>query len=288
MRFIILGDSKGKDYGINEDVLRKIMYQTSKLDPQPEFIVLCGDNVAGSPDEKILATQLQGLRKLIKKYHPNITLIPVVGNHEAGGEPVDDSYEKLLNEVYSDFIPDGLLSSYNATAYYKDFGNTRLIVLNAFHYGLVHRISEEQLTWLKEITAIDMKYKMVFVHSPAFPTGAHLGHCLDSYPSFRDAFWKIIDEGHVNIVFSGHEHNYSRREISPSTGYASCGYNRSIYQIITGGGGEKLRDKYRSKEGVVVPPINTYHFIVADIFAEGISISAISSKGKKLDVFKVK
>lgn len=287
MRFIVFSDSKGKQNGINEKILKTIMNETCKLNPKPQFVVMCGDTVAGSSKEEILAVQLKNLRNLLEKYHPNKPLIPVVGNHEVNIEPTDDRFEKIFSQVYSDLIPSNSLQGYNKTVYYMDFGDTRLIVLNAFHCGSIHRINKEQINWFEEKASEYKKNKLVFVHSPAFPTGAHLGHCLDLYPEDRDAFWKVVDKCGVDIVFCGHEHNYSRRIIDRSFNKDKSYYRRSIYQIITGGGGEKLRDKYKSKEGIVIAPIDVYHFIVVDIEIDCIKVSAISSKGKKIDEFKI-
>lgn len=287
MRFVVFGDSKGKKNGINEKVLTEIMKKICKLNPAPQFIVMNGDTVAGSNREEILNFQLNRLKNIIEKYQPNIPLVPVVGNHEVNIEPVDDRFEKILNQTYSDLKPNGYLDSYNKTAYYLDFEDTRLIILNAFHYGSTHRLSENQLNWFKKIASESKRNKLVFIHSPAFPTGAHLGHCLDLYPEDRDAFWGIIDSCDVDIVFSGHEHNYSRRIIDNSFSSENSCYKRSITQVIAGGGGEKLRDKYKSKKGVVVAPIDTYHFLVVDIKPNYIKVFAISSKGIKLDEFEI-
>lgn len=287
MRFVVIGDSKGKQHGINENVLTRILRRTCKLNPKPDFIVMCGDSVAGSMEEAILRDQLKRLRSLIEKYHPGLHLMPVAGNHEVNTMSLDDRYEKILSQVYSDFIPDGCLKDYNNTVYYKDFGDTRLIVLNAFHPGAVHRIDKVQLNWLEKTASEDKKNKIAFVHSPAFPTGSHLGRCLDTYPEERDTFWQVIDKCHVDIVISGHEHNYSRRIINSSLYEGKNNFKRNTYQIITGGGGEKLRDKYLSKEGVIVPPVGVYHFLVADILPDCIKISAVSSEGKSIDKFKV-
>ena len=287
MRFIVIGDSKGKNNGINENILKKILNRTSKLNPLPEFIVMCGDSVAGGPTAEILTTQLDGLKKLIRKFYSNILIIPAAGNHEVINQSKDDKYEKILSIAYHDFIPDRILENYNKTVYYKDFDDTRLIVLNPFHCGSIHRIEKEQLEWLEEAASTNKKNKIVFVHSPAFPTGAHLGHCLDLYPVERDCFWNIIDKCCVNIVFSGHEHNYSRRIIDSSFNNEKKGFKHCVFQVITGGGGEKLKGTYKSREGVVVPPIGKHHFVIVDIVLEGIFVSAISVEGKKLDGFRV-
>lgn len=287
MRFIVFGDSKGKENGINEKVLKELMNETCKLTPAPQFIVMCGDTVAGSNKEEILLSQLKRLKNIIEKYHADKLLIPVVGNHEVNIEPIDDRYEKIISLAYNDFNPHNTLQGHNNTVYCMDFEDTRLIILNAFHYGATHKINKEQLNWFKEKASEPNKNKLVFIHSPAFPTGAHLGHCLDLYPEYRDDFWRVVDECNIDIVFSGHEHNYSRRTIDSSFSSENFHYKRSITQVISGGGGEKLRDKYKSKQGVVVAPIAAYHFLVVDININSIIVSAISSKGKKLDEFKI-
>ncbi|MBE6050447.1 MAG: calcineurin [Clostridium sp.] len=273
MRFVIWGDSKGKENGINKKILHSIMNQISNLNPKPEFMVLLGDTVAGGINEEILIKQLFELKDIINNYTPNITLLPVVGNHEVNIFPLNDSYEKILHQFYYNVHPNNSLKHYNQTVYYKDFFNTRIIVLNSFHPKEVHKVSTAQLSWLKDITHNCDKYKLVFIHSPAYPTGAHLGHCLDLYPELRNDFWKTLAECNIDIVFSGHEHNYSRRIID------------NIPQVITGGAGEKLKNKYKSKEGIVIPPIAIYHYLLVDINHNNFKVKAITNKGKKIDEF---
>ena len=172
-------------------------------------------------------------------------------------------------------LPTTCLEDYNNTAYYVDYEDTRLIILNSFHYGELSRISEKQLIFFEATASREIKNKFVFVHSPAFPTGAHFGHCLDLYPSERESFWDIVKKNNIDIVFSGHEHNYSIRKID------------SAYQIITGGGGEKLRDKYKDKKGVLVAPIAKHHFVIVDVDEDFINVSAIGIDGKTLNKFKI-
>lgn len=277
MRFIVFGDSKGKTHGINYKVLNNILYRTCKLSPQPEFIVVCGDSIAGSTNEDILRSQLKNFKNILNKYHPNKPILPVIGNHEVNITPHDNKFELIFKEVYNDFTPTEYLDEYNKTVYYLDLNNTRLIVLNTFHYNEIHKITNNQLKWFEKISAEEKSNKFLFLHSPAFPTGAHLGHCLDLYPKFRDKFWSIVEKNHIDIVISGHEHNYSRRIIPHS----------NIPQIISWGAGEKLRNKFKDKKGVIVPPIDKFHFLVVDINDKLIEISAISTKGSILDTFTI-
>lgn len=281
MRFVIWGDSKGKENGINKKVLSSIMLKISQLRPKPECMIMLGDTVAGSTDEEILIKQLFDLKDIIYEYTPQIKLIPVIGNHEVNINPQDDSYEKILCQFYYDLKPDGFLEGYNKSVYYKDFKNTRIIVLNSHHPDEIHKITNAQLEWLKNSASECSKNKLLFVHSPAYPTGAHFGHCLDLYPDARNKFWKTVEYCNINIVFSGHEHNYSRRRIKNKLN------QNYIYQIITGGAGEKLRNKYKSKNGIIVPPKAVYHFLIADIDDKKITIQALTYRGKKIDEFKI-
>jgi 3',5'-cyclic-AMP phosphodiesterase len=59
MKFLILSYSKGKENGINKKILIKLLDESCKLAPKADFIVLGGDNIAGSSIDNILANQLQ-------------------------------------------------------------------------------------------------------------------------------------------------------------------------------------------------------------------------------------
>lgn len=281
MRFVIWGDSKGKDNGINKKVLNLIMSKISKLEPKPEFMIMLGDTVKGSLDEETFINQLTDLNSIINKYTPRICLLPVIGNHEVNIAPQDDRYEKILSQFYNTLNPISSLMNYNNTVYCKDFDDIRIIVLNSHHPDEIHQVCDSQLSWLEDITADCKKTKLLFVHSPLFPTGAHIGHCLDMYPEKRDKFLNTIDKCHIDLIFCGHEHNYSRRIIR------STDNSNGILQIITGGAGEKLRDKYKSKKDVIISPIAQFHFLIADYDNHSIKISALSTKGKVLDSFQI-
>lgn len=99
------------------------------------------------------------------------------------------------------------------------------------------------------------------------------------YPQDRDDFWEAVEKCDIDLVICGHEHNYSRRLIKSSYN------NKDIYQIISGGAGEKLKNKYHSKSGVVVAPIAVYHFLIINVDKSSIKLCAITNKGRKIDEF---
>ncbi|MCM0650703.1 metallophosphoesterase [Clostridium swellfunianum] len=280
VRFVVFGDTKGKNDGINRTVLEKIMRQIKLLDKKPNFFVTLGDTIGGSNDLGKHRSQMTSFKEIVSQYFPNNLILHVVGNHEVNNFPIDDTYEKLINEEYLTFKKHGSLNICNDTAYYMDLPYCRFIVLNCYHHGELRKIENKQLEWFKKISAVDKKFKIVFIHCPPFPTGAHLGTCLDEFAEQRDEFWRAVEKSKVNIVFAGHEHNYSRRLLH--------GISDDISQIVTGGGGEKLRDSFKSKQGVVVSPKALYHFVVVDLDRECIEIKAISINGKVIDEFMIR
>ena len=279
VRFVVFGDTKGKDNGINKRVLENIMLQVKKLDSKPDFLVTMGDTIAGSLDLEIHRSQMKSFKSLIDSYLPGIVMLPVIGNHEVNNEPIDNTYEKLINEIYINFKQHGRLGNYNNTVYYMDLEYCRFIVMNSYHHGEIKKVINEQLEWIKKVSDIDKKFKIMFIHCPLFPTGAHLGTCLDEFQEYRDILWSVIEENKIDIVFSGHEHNYSRRILE--------GNSKDVHQIITGGGGEKLKNSFKCRKGVIVPPKAVYHFVIVDMDTDSIRLKAISIDGKTIDEFNI-
>lgn len=263
------------------------MHKIKKLNPQPEFIVHLGDMTSGSSNPEELEGLLEGFKKIIGSYYPIEYFYPVMGNHDAGDNQVDSLCEKVFRKVFNEFLTESQLEGYNNTVYYFSRDGKKLIVLNSMHSGEEDKISCEQLEWLKKVLNEPAGHKFLFVHSPPFPTGAHVGTCLDKYCEARDRFWSIVDSYNVDIVFSGHEHNYSRRLVDNTFNTERYRFNNRVYQVVSGGGGEKLKDKFKSKNGVVVPPINKFHFVVVDAEQNKISVEAVSIEGKVIDRFNI-
>lgn len=287
VRIVILGDSKGKKNGVNDRVVHEIMKQIKRLIPPPDYMIHLGDITAGSDNTESLRYMLEGF---IRKYVENDmrkNFIPVFGNHERGENPGDNTSEIIFSEVFNEFSPDNTLEGYNKTVYYKDMDNLRLIVLNSCHFRMENEITIEQLNWLSDALSVNMDFKIVAVHIPPYPTGAHLDTSLDLYPEKRDIFWSIIDKNRVDIVFSGHEHNYSRRIINNSFSSNGFEFQNQVYQIISGGAGEKLRDKYKSKELVVVPPVAKYHYVLVDILNKKLALKAYDMEGNIIDTLSI-
>lgn len=192
---------------------------------------------------------------MFSEYFPIEILLPTVVNNEVSSNPSDDSREKIFAEIYSEFKADEFLDKHNRTVFYLDVGNVRLIVLNSYHPFESNEITGEQFEWFKKVSGETQKRKLVFVHSPAYPTGHHIESSLSRFPDQRDRFWNVIDKNSVDLLFAGHEHNYSRRLVDSSFSTEKYKFTRKVNQVVTGGAGAPLRDAYEDNRGIVVPPI---------------------------------
>ena len=275
LRFIVMADSRGTTNGMNVAAVTKTMKAIKKLKVQPSFAVVVGDLIQGSKSSKTTLLQFKSFEKLATKYYPESFFFPGVGNHEVvSGKSGETSFAKVFNK----FKGKSFLAGYNRSVYYFDKGNSRFFMLNSDHPGEIGKISNRQLAWLKKNINTNSKNNFFFFHEPAFPTGPHVGSSLDKYPAQRDKLWKIIDASNNPMVFTGHEHFYTRRHITNS---------KSVYQVTTGSFGAPLNSAFKDKTGVDVSPVSQYHFAVVDIYEKTIDTTVYNLNGKVIDSFKV-
>lgn len=285
-RFIAMADSRGSDNGINSQIVKKTFERIKSLFPQPEFAVIAGDICDGAKSQDAVKKQLEYFKSIAVKYYPSEFFYPGIGNHEvlnsSGGEK---AFAEVFSEFKASFLPD-----YGRTVYYFDKENTRIFMLNSNQPGETHKISDKQLDWIKTNTDTEKKHNLFFVHEPAFPTGAHVGSALDSYPLQRNKFLEVVDKAEGPMVFSGHEHNYSRRHIDSSFNQTVDNFRfvftKNVYQIVTGSFGAPLYTKYTDTRGVDVAPVAQYHFAVVDVSSGKISVNVYNLDGDVLDSFE--
>lgn len=283
-RFVVMADSRGSDKGINSKIIKKTMERIKLLSPQPKFAVMPGDLVDGAKSYAGIKSQFEYFKKTITAYYPVSFFYPGLGNHEimngSGGE-------KAFGDVFSEFKAT-FMDGYRRTVYYFDYGKARLFMLNTDFPGEMHKVSDKQLAWIK--TNLNSKGpNLFFLHEPPFPTGANVGYSLDKDPLQRAKLWDLIDSSEDPMVFCSHEHNYTRRHINADFNTTLKGtafkYDKTVYQLTSGGFGAPFYKDYTSKKNVDVPPIVENHFILVDISDTEISVKAYNLEGKLLDSF---
>jgi len=294
-RFATGGDSRNdaslEEYNIYwpwaRDTISKLM-----AGHDPSFVIFSGDYLWSSEDpgqgfaeadtwDNWLGAAFEHWRTSDDRLIP---LIPVIGNHEViYPEPQDYVPETDATNYYTVFNLPG-----NERWYSLDWGpDLHIIVLDSEIRSRTADSWNEQLSWLENDLAEhrSCRWKIAVFHRPPFSSG-HYGPDLLTQGDFVPLF----DIYHVDLVFSGHDHNYQRTHpinylLSQET-YQPSPENGTVY-IVSAGWGAPLYSG-SPRWWTAYGPEDRYHFGVVDIFEnDTLYFQGIDIEGKTFDEFSL-
>lgn len=178
--------------------------------------------------------------------------VPAIGNHEFPYWPYDTLFA----------LPD------SKDYYAINFGHAHFITLNSEAASLDS--PSTQWLWLKDdlINAgsdTSIYWIIVNFHRPPYSSGSH-GSQID----VRNAWCPLFETYGVDIVFSGHDHDYER----------TIPIDDVVY-IVTGGGGAPLYDV--DSTWFTAYSEKTYHFCLINITDKILLLEAIKPDGTIFD-----
>ena len=167
------------------------------------------------------------------------------------------------------------------------YGNTLFITLNTCDPS-----NATQLTWLQNTlssAAADptIVWKIVSLHHAFFTVGNHAG----DMNSYRSTIWKAFDDHGVDIVFTGHDHNYQRSKpvnlnvssTSPVAQYGS-GAGQGRCEVVSGGAGAGLYTQGSTADAWAINLFNsTYNYVFCDVNGCKISLKAYDQNNAIID-----
>lgn len=220
------------------------------LDEQTEFdaILLLGDNVYENGD----AAQLQA--KVFDPFAPVLDgqtdLLAVLGNHDVDHANGDAQASALG-------MPGRWYTSPTET--------TTIIALDSNQAA-----NEAQRAWLQSnLAATSTPWTIVIMHHPAYSAGWHGGDA-----DVQANFVPLFEEYGVDLVLSGHDHDYQRsKEINGVT-------------YVVSGAAAKVRQTGRQDFTAV--SWSTYNFVDLAIYADRIQGQAIDHDGRAIDTFTIR
>jgi len=236
----------------------------------PSFVLYVGDAVSAGTNQALWGNWFTGMDDYWVTENGGLTIpiIPVLGNHEGMATNYFEQYSLPGNEQWFsiDWGPD-----------------LHIIALN--NYG---GVTGEQLDWLKNDLAEHENciWKVALFHEPAFSGSS--GH--GSSASIQQYWVPLFDNYHVDLVVSGHDHDYERTypinyNISNNTPMSSP-ENGTIY-VVSGGWGAPLyggSPQWWTASG----PEPKYHFTTVDIYENGmLHFRAIDKDGNIIDEFSI-
>ncbi len=162
--------------------------------PNAEFIVNLGDFTDDSTNE-----EWNYYDNAMKDVNLRTTLVPIAGNHDGLG--VEDWFNNMFNLDTSESV-----QTSDGVNYSFDYGNAHFAVLNT---NDILAISIPQLKWLEnDMNSTDKDWKIVFMHKSPYSLGKDAKWPDALY--LQKSLTKVLDKCNVDLVMSGHDHQYLR------------------------------------------------------------------------------
>jgi 3',5'-cyclic AMP phosphodiesterase CpdA len=242
LRFTVAGDvGTGDD---EEYETAAAMTRLLREGPIDGFILL-GDNVYPDGDPELLdETVFIPFGSLL---YSGTELLPILGNHdvENGNGPGQIETLGMPGRWYSHEFDDLLFIGLDSTS----------------------PTDPQQRLWLENtLAASTAKWKIVATHHPPYSAG----HRGSDHPS-RETFVPIFEKYDVDLVLSGHDHDYQRSNVLNGVTY-----------VVSGGGG-KIRPT--SSEEFTAVSWSVHHFVELKVFEHQIFGQAYAQDGRVFDDF---
>ncbi len=267
----------------------------------PISFLIFGDSGTGSPKQKELAKTMlnfpfdfilhtgdlaypDGTTKqlddnffsIYKAHLARARFYPTPGNH-------DYLTQNLSPYLLRFDLPKQALRPIDNKRYYSfDAGNIHFIALDT--NTSLNQVSDKYPDDMSDWLIADLKksshstWKIIFFHHPPYSSGKQHGGDL----RVRNILVPIFEKYGVDLVFSGHEHNYERTCQIKTDQCSSAG----VVYIVTGGGGGSVYD-FGQPQYFTASRSAQYHFVSASVSECEFSSQAINIEGKVIDTFSL-
>ena len=239
--FVVFGDTRTQ-HQFHRAVVERIRALA------PDFVLHTGDLVADGHQAGEWGIFFEIERELLAR----VPLFTVLGNHEHDSPLYFDLFYLPGNERWYAF----------------DYGNSRFVCLEVDGVARFQPGSE-QYTWLEQALATNTQpWLFVTFHVPPYTS------VEDSMEDdVRGALVPLFERYGVDVVFSGHKHNYERNEVN------------GVTYLVTGGGGAPLYAIDEQEPAQAAFTLD-YHLVRVEIHGDHLKATVISDEGEVLDEFE--
>lgn len=220
--FVVFGDS-----GRGTRAQYQLAVEMDRATPRPDLLVHTGDVVY--PD----GARFRYNENFFAPYRSMLARIgfwPCLGNHDVEKDGSAPAYMEVFE--LPDNGPPGLPPERN---YWFDYGSARFVVLDTNFESTSDALLRDQVApWIIDVFARPAPHwRFVITHHPPHTAGKYAPD-----ERLQRTIVPAIEQAGVDIVFSGHDHNYQR--FAPLRG--GVGADDGVVYIVTGAGGAKLYD----------------------------------------------
>jgi hypothetical protein len=244
--FINITDTQGsnaKDYALWKNTLDKALAKF----PSAKFLLHTGDMT----DNGGKTYQWDLFTDAAKRELLSLPIEPVVGNHEVINTNNKNKNAKNFTDRFN--LPKELnTGTRQGTVYSFDYGNVHIAIMNT-QCGSSN--FKKQSEWLKtDMKKSNKPWKIVALHRGPY------GATYDT-TDIRNAWAPVFDELKIDLVLSGHDHNYVRSYPMKNNSKVKAGQG-TLYMISNTGGIKFYPKKSRSWQKVNFQPYTQMYLAI--------------------------
>ncbi len=240
MRFVALGDS-----GTGGDAQKAIKKRMSEVGF--DFAIFLGDIAYKSGTPAQLQERFFEIYADVLRYVPTY---PSIGNHERRTEEGRPYFEAFVLPKPERF-------------YSFDWGDVHFVALDTTLHD------SEQVEWLqRDLASTKQRWKIAFGHHPAYTNSLR-----GPQKGVREAFSKIMSDAKVDLVVTGHEHQYERFRIG------------DVNYVVSGGGGAQLTRFFGMSKSI--ERAMKHHFLFFEVTADTLTMKVIGIDGEEIETMKL-
>ncbi|RKG96139.1 PKD domain-containing protein [Corallococcus sp. CA053C] len=262
------------DFGTGGSDQKKVAQ--SMLTNRPDLFVALGDNAYASGTEAEFQTNLFAPMAALLAQVP---MFATPGNHEY----VTNEAQPYLDNLY---LPTN--NAEGSERYYSfDWGHVHFVSIDSnCAVGLASAskctLAAQKAFVEKDLAATTQPWKVVFFHHPSWSSGEH-----GSQLTMRRQFGPLFEKYGVDLVLTGHDHDYERSK--PMLGDAEASKTeRGIPYLVVGGGGATLRAFATSRPSWSVLRDDAAHgFLDVDVVEGTLTAKLVKTDGGVLDSFSL-
>lgn len=247
------------------------------LDPAAQVLVGAGDIATGEGDcDEATARLLDGIPGTVfttgDNVYPSGSLDdfaahyePTWGRHKGRTQPAPGNHEYATEDARDYFAYFGPLAGETGRGFRSfDLGAWHVVILdsNCTRNGAGCEAGSAQEQWLRaDLAASDARCTIAISHHPRFSSGTH------GPTSEVDALWRVLHENGVELLVSGHDHDYER--FAPLDAEGRLDRPSGVRQLVVGTGGAELRRIERASPDSEAASDATFGVLVLELFADG-------------------
>lgn len=281
-KFLVFGDTQAMDEkDADYSSWQTTVLNAYKANPDARFFTVVGDEAQSALSNPHWNPWFDAAKGVIDK----IPYMPVEGNTECKYMNKKGHGEPIIYIGQFNVPNNGPFN--NCEAYSYDYGNVHFVVLNSQLRETIKTrpdLLRIQKDWLeKDLSQTKKKWKVVFMHKPPYPCKAYRTN-----EGIKANFTSIIDKYHVDVVFSGHDHAYTRTYPINNDKIVGSPALGTVYVITGRSGGKYLEDNERKVWSAdFFDPQDMPNYIVVTVSTSIMNMKAYKTDGTPIDDYTI-